>query len=463
MRERGSSGPKSGRKRSGSKPKAHAPLSPAPPRQTAATPKRKAAPAPAPVSPAAGAAPGPDAAPAPDGAPAEPTKKDKGPKGGRGAVKLLKTLKAAVRCASIIPPHVWTGLRGSTVEVRNWQSGDVVSSIEIDGVCAHPELSGFRQDCCAEHCRRRRRWGSKGQEPFWAEGQLTRANPLARSTTTIPRRLGTSDANIYLINLFLKPQNQNKKNRCVRPEVPTGTLTGRGQTTAPLAQTAPMSKQREVLFPSCLEPLDLAVPLAGFVRDGPGSSVILWLGMVVFHGCCRPVSGSNIAWAFTDMNVLASMMYLCLLLRVSSEGVLRQRLCPNNARCCFRPILEFCRCLRKGRGGGGGPGAWWSHPWAWGRGCFGVRAGVGVGVGAVGCVQGRFPTRCWSRAGRAGSQPPPPPAPTPSAFPRRWSVRRAGSTSMARASSGLSAAVGPATHVPLPTAVGLVRGHPQSL
>ena len=64
-----------------------------------------------------------------------------------------------------------------------------------------------------------------------------------------------------------------------------------------------------------------------------------------------PISGSNIVWAFTDMNVSTLMMYLSLPLLASSESAHRQRLCPNNARCCFHNFWELYRCL--GRGGGG--------------------------------------------------------------------------------------------------------------
>ena len=76
------------------------------------------------------------------------------------------------------------------------------------------------------------------------------------------------------------------------------------------------------------------------------------------------------ASASTDMNVSTSAMYPFRSL--SSEGVRRQRLCPNDATCCCRNFLELYRCLdRGGRGGGAsivlggsggdesGSGSWW--------------------------------------------------------------------------------------------------------
>ena len=63
-----------------------------------------------------------------------------------------------------------------------------------------------------------------------------------------------------------------------------------------------------------------------------------------------PTSGSNIAWASTDMNVSTSMRYPLLSPLVSSEGTRRQRLCPSDASCCFRNFLELYRYLDKGGG-----------------------------------------------------------------------------------------------------------------
>ena len=69
-----------------------------------------------------------------------------------------------------------------------------------------------------------------------------------------------------------------------------------------------------------------------------------------------PISGSNISWAYTDMNVWTSMVYTFLPLLVSSEGTCRQNFGPNNARCRFRTFFELYRCYTvvspRGRKGG---------------------------------------------------------------------------------------------------------------
>ena len=96
--------------------------------------------------------------------------------------------------------------------------------------------------------------------------------------------------------------------------------------------------------------IKLGMALYSTRSTGKGFTAEHFQHLYVFLQAAVPQLWALLTDCDTDMNVSTSMMYPFLSQLTSSEGVRRQRLCPNKARCS----ATFLNLRLFGQGGGGG-------------------------------------------------------------------------------------------------------------